>query len=126
MVVHALPEPHEAASQTQLPPAHVEPLGHAAAPPQAHAPLALHASPDGKPPAVTQLTQVAPPVPHWLALVLVTHVALSAQQPLHDPGVQAHAPSTQASPLGQIVPPGPHEHWPLTQRSAVPATHATQ
>jgi hypothetical protein len=106
---HELPEPHDAESQTHDVPEHVEPFGHAAAPPQVHAP-AVHASPDGKPPAVTQSVQVAPPEPHCEAVVEVTHVTLLAQQPAHDDVVHAHAPSTHASPLGHAEPPGPHEH----------------
>lgn len=67
---------------------------------------------------IAQTRHAAPPVPQALFWLPGRHV-LPSQQPPHDCESQVQTPATQRWPGPHTLPPGPQEHAPLRQRSAL-------
>lgn len=87
----------------------------------------LPVEPQTQPPPVhrfalvgSQVAQTPGMVPQWVVLIVVWQLPMASQQPFgHDVESQTQPPETQRWPLGQALPPGPHEQLPPTQRSPV-------
>jgi hypothetical protein len=99
------------ASQTQAPPEQRCPAAHALFVPHLQAPVVQRS------PVVPQLVQAPPVIPHWVAVVGLTH-APPLQQPLAQlAALHTQAPPTQARPAPQAAF-VPHLQAPPTQVSA--------
>lgn len=108
---------HCVGSQVHEPLWHFCPAPHGSPPPHVQLPVALQPSL-----LVPQSTHVEPPTPQVDGPGVSQAVPPAAQQPEHEPVVQAHAPCEQTSPVPHDGL-APHSHTPAAQRFAACGSH---